>query len=92
MMDGISISFWNVKGLHCPFFGCKLNIDDFVEKIQRCHISIVGETWGCKHYHNIADYKLIEIKPNKREEAKSGRASGGITIWFNPKQAGLFRI
>ena len=30
----------------------------------------------------MAGCKLIEIKPHKREEAKSGRASGGITIWF----------
>ena len=65
-MDSISISFWNVKGLHCPLFGCKLIINDFVEKIQKYDISIVAETWGCDHDHNITGYKLIEIKPNKR--------------------------
>ena len=81
-MDSISISFWNVKGLHSPLFGCKLNINDFVEKIQRYDISIVAETGGCNHDDKIAGYKLIGIKPNKREEAKSGRASGGITIWL----------
>ena len=47
MNSQISISYFNVNGLHNSRIGCKLDTADLVNNITKYDISILSETWGC---------------------------------------------
>ena len=78
----LGVSHWNVHGLHSPNFGCKLQITDFTSHLNKFDISIIAETWGCKHAYNLSGYEHFKITPNKKQNTKAGRASGGITVFL----------
>ena len=83
-----SISYWNVHGLHCPTTGCELQTTDFFNNLMKYDISIISETWGCKHPIFLSGYNFYKINPNKYKKIKSGRSSGGIIE--NPCRISLF--
>ena len=78
----LDISYWNVHGLHSPNFGCKLQITDFTSHLNKFDISIIAETWGFKHTYNLSGYEHFKITPNKKQNTKAGRSSGGITVFY----------
>ena len=45
-------------------------------------ISIISETWGCKHPIFLSGYNFYKINPNKYKKIKSGRSSGGIIVFY----------
>ena len=82
MNSQISISYLNVNGLHNSRLGCKLDTADLVNNITRYDISILSETWGCSHDTYINGFDSFSIKPSKHKHLKSGRASGGLTLYY----------
>ena len=78
----LSISHWNIKGLHDPIFGCKLQLPELTKIISEYDINILSKTWGCSHEINIPNYEVGVIPPNKIKDKKSGRSSGGITVIY----------
>ena len=78
----LSISHWNIKGLHDPIFGCKLQLPEFTKNISEYDINILSETWGCSYEINIPNFEVEVIPPNKIKGKKSGRSSGGITVIY----------
>ena len=77
---GLTISYWNIEGLHDKVHGCKI---PFFEKHFNSDIEILSESWGnCKHEKDINDYHLIQVESNKNKNIKKGRNSGGLLIYF----------
>ena len=68
-----------VHGLHSPNFGCKLQITDFTSHLNKFDIA---ETSGCKHTYNLSGYEHFKITPNKKQNTKADRSSGGITVFY----------
>ena len=77
-----SISHWNIKGSHDPIFGCKFQLPELINNITKYDINILSETWGCSHEIHIPNYEMKTIPPNKIKGKKSGRLSGGLTIFY----------
>ena len=73
-----SISYWNVHRLHCPTTEYKLQTTDFCNDLVNYDISIISETWGCKHPLFLSGYNFYKIDPNKNKKIKSGTSSGGL--------------
>ena len=44
-------------------------------------ITVLSETWKCDHSKNIEGYSNFEMQPQKAK-GKSGRASGGIIVYY----------
>ena len=76
----LSISYWNIEGLHDKIHGCKI---PYLNKHLKSDIEILSETWGkCTHYNEIDNYDLIKIDTQKDPSIKKGRNSGGIIIYY----------
>ena len=74
----LSIGYLNIHGLDSKWFGCKLPL----LSNQITHdITVLSETWKCDHSKNIEGYSYFEIEPQKLKD-KSGRASGGIIVYY----------
>ena len=91
MNSQISISYFNVNGLHNSRLGCKLDTADLVTNITGYDITryditrydiTISETWGYSHDTHINVFDSFSIKPNKNKHLKSGRASGGLTLYY----------
>ena len=78
----LSISHWNIKGLHDPIFGCKIQSVEFLDSLDNYDINILTETWGCSHDITVLNFEVEVIKPNKIKSKKSGRSSGGILVLY----------
>ena len=81
-MCNISISHWNIKGLHDPIFGCKIQSVEFLDSLDNYDINILTETWGCSHDITVPNFEVEVIKSNKIKSKKSGRSSGGILVLY----------
>ena len=67
MNSQISISYFNVNGLHNSHLGCKLDTADLVNNITRYDITryditILSVTWGCSHDTHINGHDSFSIK------------------------------
>ena len=80
VLFGLTISYWNIEGVHDKVHGCKIQ---YLENYFNSDIEILSETWGnCKHEKEINDYSLIQVDPIKKKDIKKGRNSGGLLIYF----------
>ena len=64
-ISSLSVTEWNIKGLHDPIFGCKLQSADFLNNLNKYDINILTETWGAvmKSQYLILKQKLfLQIK------------------------------
>lgn len=77
----LSISHLNIKGLHDPNLGCKLNNKNLLQTISKYDIYVLSETWGCNHDINVPGFDKLVLRPNKRKNT-SGRSSGGIILFY----------
>ena len=80
--NNISVAQWNIKGLHDPIFGGKLQLSDFTNSLFIHDINILTDTWGCSHEINLPNYGMKSVKPNKIKGKKSGRSLGGIIVLY----------
>ena len=74
----LSIGYLNIHELDSKWFGCKLPL--LSNQITHA-IMVLSETWKCDHSKNIEGYSYFEIEPQKLK-GKSGRASGGIIVYY----------
>ena len=64
----VSISHLNIKGLHDPLSGCKLQLPELSKNISEYDINILSESWGCSHEINIPNYEVEVTLLNKIKE------------------------
>ena len=78
----LSVSHWNIKGLHDNILGCKLQSAEFLKSISKHDIVILAETLGCSHDISISNFEVKNITPNKLKNKMSGRSSGGVIVLY----------
>ncbi|CAB4039092.1 Hypothetical predicted protein [Paramuricea clavata] len=83
MRSNISISMWNINGLHSKVLGDKSKNEDFINQIKTNDFIFLTETWSNTTIY-VPGFKAISnVIPPKLNH--SGRLSGGITLLFNAK-------
>lgn len=93
-MKSLTISSWNIQGLHSSAFGTKSRNVDFVNKIINLDIIVLIETW-CNtdtDTHCPKGYIEILLPSIKHNHIKHGRKSGGIIIWYKEKLATKLKL
>ena len=68
----LSISHWNIKGLHDPIFGCKIQSTEFVDSLDNYDINILTETWGCSHDITVPNFEVEVINLTKLKVKNQG--------------------
>ena len=81
-ISSLSVTQWNIKGLHDPIFSCKLQSTDLLNSLNKYDINILTETWGCSYEVIVPNFETKIVPPNKMKNKKSGRASGGVTVLY----------
>ena len=64
-ISSLSVTQWNIKGLHNPIFGCKLQSADFLNSLNKYDINILTEAWGCSHQVIVPNFDTKIVPPNK---------------------------
>ena len=64
-ISSLSVTQWNIKGLHDPIFGCKLQSADFSNSLNKYDINILTETWGYSHEVIVPKFETKIVPPKK---------------------------
>ena len=71
--------------IHLNIHGLDDNLDckiPYLEKTVINDINPLTETWSWTHDKNIPNFLTLELPPNKLDERKTGRSSGGTLIYY----------
>ena len=71
-----------IMGFTAQLQGANSRQQIFFNDLMKYDISIISETWGCKHPIFLSGYNFYKINPNKYKKIKSGRSSGGIIVFY----------
>ena len=64
-ISSLSVTHWNIKGLHDPIFGCKRQSANFLNSLNKHDINILTETWGCSHEVTVPNFETKIVPPIK---------------------------
>lgn len=82
-MKPLTITLWNIQGIHSSSLGCKTKNLDFKKSVSDTDIIILQETWRRTDEVTLCPpgYREISISSQKHENITCGRDSGGTIIW-----------